>query len=106
MMPDLERERRAISTCSGFDSESHSEFHSEFHLGYLLDFAAGGAEVEKLLAGEAERCGEQRGRHLLNAGVVFLAGVVKEARGAGVLVRELRRSPRQLLKVGVGLEVR
>src|SRR3954469_9461786 len=104
MMPDLERERRAISTCSGFDSESHSEFRSEFHLGYLLDFAAGGAEVEKLLAGEAERCGEQRGRHLLNAGVVFLDRVVEEARGGGYFFLGAGEFARQLLKVGVGLE--
>src|SRR5882757_4048520 len=79
---------------------------SELHRRHLLDFAAGGAEVEEILAGEAERRREQRGRHLLNAGVVFLNRVVEEAAAGGDLVFEIGQFARQLLEIGVGLEVR
>jgi hypothetical protein len=49
---------------------------------------------------------EQRGRHLLDAGVVFLHRVVEEAAAGGDLVLEVGQFARQLLEVGIGLEVR
>src|ERR1700679_3265929 len=72
----------------------------------LLDFGAAGAEVEEILAGEAEGAGEQRCRHLLDACVVFLYRVVEEAAAGGDLVLEVGQFARQLLEVGIGLEVR
>ena len=54
-----------------------------------LDFGAAGAEVEEILAGEAEHAGEQRRRELLDAGVVFLDRVVEEAAAGGDLVFEV-----------------
>jgi hypothetical protein len=62
---------------------------SELHARCGLDFGAAGAEVEEILAGEAEHAGEQRGRHLLDAGVVFLDRVVEEAAAGGDLVLEI-----------------
>src|SRR5438132_737688 len=77
----------------------------ELHRRHGLDFGAAGAEVVKFLAGEAEHAGEQRGRHLLDAGVVFLDRVVEEAAAGGDLVLEVGKFARELLEVGVGLEV-
>src|ERR1700716_3541883 len=79
---------------------------SKFYLRYRLDFGSGSAEVEKVLAGKAEHAGEQRGRHLLDAGVVFLNRVVEEAAAGGDLVLEVGQLACQLLEVGVGLQVR
>src|SRR3984893_12421101 len=78
----------------------------ELHRRYRLDFGSGSAEIEKFLPGEAEHAGEQGGRHLLDAGVVFLDRVVEEAAAGGDLVFEVGQFARQLLEVGVGLEVR
>src|ERR1039458_5580563 len=79
---------------------------SEFDGRYRLDVGACRAEVEEILAGETEHAGEQRGWHLLDAGVVFLNRVVEEAAAGGDLVLEIGQLARQLLEVGVGLEVR
>src|SRR6185312_16772033 len=78
---------------------------SELYRRYLLDFGAAGAEVEEILAGETEHPGEQGGGHLLDAGVVFLNGVVEETAAGGDLVLEVGQFVGQLLEVGVGLEV-
>src|ERR1035437_10599740 len=79
---------------------------SEFDGRYRLDVSACRAEVEEILAGEAEHAGEQRRGHLLDAGVVFLNRVGEEAAAGGDLVLEVGQLARQLLEVGVGLEVR
>src|SRR5712664_1686756 len=81
-------------------------FVSELDRRRRLDFGAVGAEVEEVLAGEAEHAGKQRGRHLLVAGVVFLDRVVEEAAAGGDLVFEVRQFAGELLEGGVGLEVR
>src|SRR5216684_7132922 len=83
-----------------------SSFWSELDRRRRLDFGAAGTEVEEILAGEAEHAGEQGGRHLLDAGVVFLNRIVEEAAAGGDLVLEVRQFVRQLLEVGIGLEVR
>src|SRR3979490_3524685 len=79
---------------------------SKFYLRYRLNFGSGSAEVEKVLAGKAERAGEQYGGHRLDAGVVFLNRVVEEAAAGRDLVLEVGQLVRQLLEVGVGFEVR
>src|SRR5258707_9543743 len=71
-----------------------------------LDFGAAGAEIEELLAGEAEHAGKQRCGHLLDAGVVFLDRVVEEAAAGGDLVFEGGQFARKLLEIAVGLQVR
>src|SRR6202042_2108425 len=73
---------------------------SELHRRGGFDFGASGAEIEEILAGEAEHTGEQRRRHLLDAGVVFLNRVVVEAAARGDLVLEVGQFARQLLEVG------
>ena len=83
-----------------------SAIRLELDLRRLLELAARLAEVEELLAAEAERAREQRGRHLLDAGVVFLHRVVEEAARGGELVLDVGELGLQLLEVGVGLEVR
>ena len=79
---------------------------SELHARHGLDFGAAGAEVEEFLAGEAEHAGELGGRHLLDAGVVFLDRIVEEAAAGGDLVLEVGQFAGELLEIGVGLEVR
>src|SRR5687768_7864764 len=79
---------------------------SELHGGRLLELAARLAEVEELLAAEAERGCEQGGGKLLDAGVVFLHRVVEEAARCRELVLDVGQFGLQLLEVGVGLEVR
>src|ERR1700722_13451315 len=79
---------------------------SEFHLWRGLDFGPAGAEIEEILAGETEHAGEQRSRHLLDAGVVFLDRVVEETTAGRDLVFEVRQLARELLEIGVSLEVR
>src|ERR1035437_4053624 len=79
---------------------------SEFDGRYRLDVGACSAEVEEILAGEAEHAGEQCRGHLLDAGVVFLNRVVEEAAAGGDLVLEVGQLARQLLEVGVGPDVR
>ena len=54
-------------------------FWSELHLRRLLDLRARLAEVEERVLAEAERARDQHGREVLDAGVVFLHGVVEEA---------------------------
>src|SRR5882757_472517 len=81
-------------------------FSSELHLRHRLDFGPAGAEVEEILVGEAERAGKQGGGHLLDAGVVLLNRVVEEAAARRDLVLEVGQLARQLLEVGVGLQIR
>src|ERR1700742_4016451 len=52
---------------------------SELHAWRRLDLGAAGAEIEEVLSRETEHAGEQRGGHLLDAGVVFLDRVVEES---------------------------
>src|ERR1700752_5376668 len=78
--------RSGPSDHPGITEEKHGP---ELHRRHGLDLLAAGAEVIKLLAGEAERAGEQRGRHLLDAGVVFLDRVVEEAAAGCDLVLEV-----------------
>ena len=61
---------------------------------------------KKSALGEAEHAGEQRRRHLLDAGIVFLDRVIEEAAAGRDLVFEIGQFARELLEVGVGLEVR
>src|SRR5476651_2143966 len=72
-----------------FASPRNDGNSSELHVRHRLDFGSGGAEVEEILAGEAEHAGEQGGRHLLDAGVVFLDRVVEEATAGRDLVFEV-----------------
>src|SRR5258705_5073985 len=81
-------------------------WRSEFNRRYRLDFGPASAEVEEIPAGEAEHAGEKYGGHLLDAGVVLLNRVVEEAAAGRDLVLEVGQLARQLLEVGVGLEVR
>ncbi len=48
---------------------------------------------------------EQGGRKLLDAGVVFLDGVIEEAAAGGDLVFDVGQLGLQLLEIRVGLEV-
>src|SRR5579872_532158 len=64
------------------------------------------AEVEKFLRGEAKRGRKERRRKPLRRGVVFLDGVVEEPPGCGDLILDVRELGLQLLKVGVGLQIR
>src|SRR5579872_4525715 len=70
-----------------------------------FDLGSAGAEVEEILSRKAEHAGKQRRGHLLYAGVVFLDGVVEEAAARGDLVFEIGQFTRELLEIGVGLEV-
>src|SRR5687767_11116802 len=79
---------------------------SEFHAGRLLELPARLAEVEELLAAEAERGGEQGGGKLLDARVVLLHRVVEETARGGELVLDVGQFGLQLLEVAVGLKVR
>src|SRR5580658_10508912 len=83
-----------------------SRASSEFHLRRGLDFCSAGPEIKEILAGETEHAGEQRRRHLLDAGVVFLDRVVEEAAARGDLVLEIGQFACELLEVGIGLEIR
>src|SRR4051812_61913 len=58
----------------------------ELHLRRRADGLAILAEVEEVLLRKSERCGEQRRREFLDAGVVFLHRVVEEAARGGELV--------------------
>ena len=62
--------------------------------------------VEEFLARESERTRQQHGRELLDAGVVFLHGVVEEAARRRDLVLDVGQLALQLLEILVGLEVR
>ena len=55
---------------------------------------------------EAERAREQRGRELLDAGIVLLHRIVEEAPRGRDLVLDVGELALQLLEVLVGLEVR
>src|ERR1043166_218906 len=78
----------------------------ELHLRRLFKLRARLAEVEELLAVEAEQAGDQHRREVLDAGVVFLHGVVEEAPRGGELVLYVAKLVLELLEVGVGFEVR
>src|SRR5712692_3218860 len=94
-----ERTERAFARASGQEP-------SELHLRRLLEhLALLGAHVEELLRLESERAGEQRGRKLLDAGIVLLHRVVEEAARRGDLVLEIAQLALQLLEALVGLEV-
>src|SRR5581483_4365809 len=82
-----------------------SKASSEFHTWCSLDFGPARAEVEEILSRKTEHAGKQRSRHLLDTGVVFLDRVVEEAAAGGDLVLEIGQFTRQLLEIGVGLEV-
>src|SRR6185295_5294555 len=90
--------------CEG--ARRRREMSLELHLRRGLDLAPCRAEIEEILAGESEHAGEQGGGHLRNARVVFLNRVVEETAAGGDLVFEVRQLARQLLEVGIGLQVR
>src|SRR4051812_12368207 len=73
--------------------------YSELHRRRSLDLGPGRTEIEKFLAGEAERAGEQRRGHLLDAGIVLLHRIVEEAAAGGDLVFEVGELALQLLEV-------
>src|SRR5262249_56518648 len=62
---------------------------SDLHLRRRLDNLAVLAEVEERSRLETEHAGEQRGRELLDAGVVFAHRVVEEASGRRDLVLDV-----------------
>src|SRR6185312_8800661 len=64
------------------------------------------ADVEEFTLRESEHAGKNRGRELLDSGVVFLHGVVEEAARGGELVFDVGQVRLQLLEVRVGLQVR
>src|SRR5450756_1706514 len=78
----------------------------ELHARRLLKLRAVLADVEELALAEAEHAGEQRGRELLDAGVIFLHRVVVEAARGGELVLDVGDVRLQLLEIRVGLQVR
>src|ERR1700730_5001394 len=80
--------------------------YSELHLWRLVEGLALLAYVEELARRKAEDAGEQGGRELLDAGVVFLHCVVEEAPRRRELVLDIGEFGLQLLEIGVGLEVR
>ncbi len=83
-----------------FDDDQNLDRRRLFELPALF------AKVEEVFLRESERPRKQRRRQLLDAGVVFLHGIVEEAAAGGDLVFDVRQFGLQLLEVGVGLEVR
>src|SRR6266403_1840647 len=81
-------------------------WRSELHRRHRLDFGPVSTEIEEIPAGETKHAGEQYGGHLLDAGVVLLNRVVEEAAAGRDLVLEVGQLARQLLEVGVGLQIR
>src|ERR1700736_4473520 len=79
--------------------------YSELHLRRLVEGLALLAYVEELARRKAEDAGEQRGRELLDAGVVFAHRVVEEAARRRDLVLDVGQLGLQLLEVRIGLEV-
>src|SRR3569833_3170722 len=77
----------------------------KLHARRLVERRALLAEIEEGLGVEAEHAGEQGGRELLDAGIVFLHRIVEEAARGGELVLDVRQVHLQLLEVLVGLEV-
>src|ERR1700760_887047 len=75
--PGISRFR--VRRCASPRNDESVATCSELHARRGLDLGAAGAQVEEVLAGEAEHAGEQGGRHLLDAGVVFLDRIVEEA---------------------------
>src|SRR4051812_8132776 len=78
----------------------------ELHLRRGRDGRAFLAEVEEGLGVEAERGSEQDRREVLDAGVVFLHGIVEEAPRGRELVLYVGELALQLLEVLIRLEVR
>src|SRR6516165_7859658 len=79
---------------------------SEFHLRRLLKlFALLDPDIKEILRRKPESACQQHGRELLDAGVVFLHGVVEETSCCGDLVFKIGELVLELLKVLVGLEV-
>src|ERR1043166_880278 len=79
---------------------------SELHLRRLIEGFAIFADLEELSRPEAEQAGEQRGRELLDAGVVLLHRIVEEAPRRREFVFDIREFGLQLLEIGIGLEIR
>src|SRR5690242_967975 len=78
----------------------------ELYARRLLELGAALAEIEEGVAVEAKHAREQRGRELLDAGVVFLHRVVEETARGRELVLDVGQVALQLLEVLVGLQVR
>src|SRR5208282_6406002 len=74
----------------------------ELHLRRLCFGLAVLAEVEEFLRRETERRGKERGGKPLDAGVVFLHGIVEEAPCCGDLVLKIGQLRLQLLEIGTG----
>src|SRR5262245_51190348 len=76
---------------------------SKLHLWRLLEhLALLGPHVEEFLRRESERAGQQHGRELLDAGIVFLHRVVEETARRGDLVLDVGELSLQLLEVLAG----
>src|SRR5262249_55078451 len=78
----------------------------KLHARRLFKLGAALAEIEKGALREAEDAGEQRGRELLDAGIVFLDGVVEEPARGRELVLDVGQVTLQLLEIRIGLQVR
>src|SRR5262245_3867446 len=72
---------------------------SEFDLWDLLDGLAVFAEVKELFRVEAEAGRKQRGRELLDAGIVFTHCIVEEAASGGELVLDVAKLGLQLHEI-------
>src|SRR5450759_4292721 len=68
---------------------SRNDDSLELHARRLLELRAVLAAVEELALAETEHAGEQRGRELLDAGVIFLHRVIVEAARGGELVLDV-----------------
>src|SRR5689334_12348812 len=78
----------------------------KLHLWRLIEGLALLNHFEERAWRKAEDAGEQRGRELLDARVVFLHRVVEEAPRRRELVLDVGEFGLQLLEIGVRLEVR
>src|SRR5258708_39950221 len=84
---------------------SRGGMKSEFHARRLFQLRTRLGDVEEFALLETERPGDERGRKLLDAGVVFLHGVVEEASRRRELVLDVGKVRLQLLEIVAGLQV-
>src|SRR5947209_11073534 len=94
--------RRSPRSCSAAPGTRRKP--SEFHLRRLCEhLALLGTDVEEFLGLKTQRTREQRGRELLDAGIVFLHCVVEEAARGRDFVLDVGQISLELLKILVGL---
>src|SRR5579884_2401029 len=92
--------------CAHNDGPMSPKSGLKFHARRLLESGAVLAEVEERPRTKAEGPGKDRCRELLDARIVFLHRVVEKAAGGRELVLDIGKVVLQLLKIGIGLEVR